>query len=163
MLWLEPEEQAQVRALVEKPKYLWEALKKCHVQERPTSRFNVYDDLFSIRLKEGESLSDLAMRVKTGMRLVVERRPAGFTLEQIDTELQIMAMSGDASCRTLVTALMHSTNLADLTALEDKLVTEDLQRKQNPDLDGLETSPEGVLLAAGTAEQRANAAAASSG
>ncbi|KZV58900.1 hypothetical protein PENSPDRAFT_547328, partial [Peniophora sp. CONT] len=134
MLWLEPEEQAHVRTAVSTPQTMWEMLKTRHVQERATSRFNAYDDLFSIRLKEGESLTDLAARVKDSMRLVQERRPVAFKLEQLDIELQVMAiiraLSGDASCRTLVTTLMHATDLADLDKLEDKLVTEDLQRKK---------------------------------
>ncbi|KZV59222.1 hypothetical protein PENSPDRAFT_724311, partial [Peniophora sp. CONT] len=56
----------------------------------------------------------------------------------------------------------HATDLANLATLEDKLVTEDLQRKKNPELYGLEMSPEAVLLAVGTLEQRANATAAPS-
>ena len=47
-------QQAHVRGLEDKPKDLWEALKKRHVQERPTARFNAFDDFFSIRLEEGE-------------------------------------------------------------------------------------------------------------
>ena len=75
MLMLEPEEQAHVRGLEDKPKDLWEALKKRHVQERPTARFNAFDDFFSIRLEEGETLDKLAKRVKSGMLLIQERRP----------------------------------------------------------------------------------------
>lgn len=164
MLWLEPEEQAHVRAVAADPQAMWELLKKRHVQERPTARFNAYDDFFSIRLEEGETLSHLAQRVKDGMRLVVERRPVDFKLEDLDSELQVMAviraLSGNESCITLVTSLMHASDLSNLDKLEDKLVTEDMQRQKNPGLYGLEKGTEGVLLAVGTTAERANAAAA---
>ena len=55
---------------------------------------------------------------------------------------------------------MHASDLGDLDKLADKLVPEDIQREKSPALYGLEKSPEGVLLAAGTLAQRANAASA---
>ncbi|KZV60170.1 hypothetical protein PENSPDRAFT_594398 [Peniophora sp. CONT] len=64
ILWLKPKEQAHVRDAVSSPQTMWELLKKCHVQERAISRFNVYDNIFSICLKERESLTDLAVHVK---------------------------------------------------------------------------------------------------
>ncbi|VDC02636.1 unnamed protein product [Peniophora sp. CBMAI 1063] len=108
--------------------------------------------------------SHVAGRVKAGMSLIKERMPSGFTMDDLDNELVVMgiirALSGDETCCTLVTALMNSSDLSKVADLEDKLVTEDNQRAHNPKLYGLEEGPEGVLLAAGTLAQRANAAQA---
>ena len=168
MLNLSQDEQKAVRASADDPVALWKALKDRHVQtDKVNARFNALDDFFSIRLEEGETLAHLATRVKDAMGLVQERRPDAFDLKKLDEELQIMAiiraMSGSDSCRSLVTSLMHSADLGKLEALESSLLTEDIQRKKNPQLYGLETTPEGVLLAKGTLEARANAAQAASG
>ena len=132
MLMLSPDEQSFAQDYADDPMKLWDALEERHVQKRVNARFNAYDEFFSIALQEGETLAHLAERVKAAMRRIQERRPAkDFTLEHLDNELQVMAtvraLSGDVSCRTLVTSLMHASDLEDLDALNDKLVTEDLQ------------------------------------
>ena len=137
-IFLMPEEDEKplVRDLQDSPQALWDKLKERHVVIKPNARFNAYDSFFSLRLEEGETLTSLATRVKEGMRRIVEHRPTDFKLADLDAELQVMAsiraLSGDASCRTLVTLLMHTDDLGDLDKLEAKLVTEDIQRNKSP-------------------------------
>ena len=44
-------------------------------KNKATSRYNLYDDFFSIRLNDGEKLGDMAGRLKDAMRRIKERRP----------------------------------------------------------------------------------------
>jgi hypothetical protein len=50
-------------------------------------RFNAYDELFSIRKLEEESLQSLINRVETAKRSIKELRPSTFTLDMLDDEL----------------------------------------------------------------------------
>ena len=114
MLMLEPDEQDVVCDLSDSPKQLWDALKKRHVQERPTARYNAYDDFFNIRLKEGETLSHVATRVKAGMRLIKERRPSKFTMEDLDNELVVIRAGryGRHPCAVWRRELPHTRHCA---------------------------------------------------
>ena len=56
------------------------------------TRFNAYDDLFSIRLAESESLSSLITRVDDVMIRIQGLRPSDFDITKVDDELAIMAM-----------------------------------------------------------------------
>ncbi|KAG2011535.1 hypothetical protein CC2G_011640 [Coprinopsis cinerea AmutBmut pab1-1] len=38
---------------------MWTLLRDAHMQQKPGTRFNAYDDLFSIRKREDESLQAL--------------------------------------------------------------------------------------------------------
>jgi len=58
-----------------------------HLQKRPGNRFNAYDDLFSIRKEEEESLQTLINRVETAMSTIRKLRPSDFTLEKLNEEL----------------------------------------------------------------------------
>ena len=88
-IWLMIEEgqKAHVKAVEDDPKAMWDKLKEVHVQKKTGTRFDAYSALFSIRLKEGESLSDLITRVSTSHTAIKERRPSSFTLEDLDNEL----------------------------------------------------------------------------
>src|SRR6201996_1463575 len=94
---------------------MWAALKARHVQVKATSCFHEYSDFFSICLREGEQLSDLAGCVQEGMCLIQAQRPSPFTLEDLDKELVLMGiisgLSEDPSCRVLVTQLLHLSSL----------------------------------------------------
>jgi hypothetical protein len=60
-IWLAVEDEQQVHLKDDKgdPAAMWEALKKIHVQQRPGTRFNAYNNLFSIVKGEEESLTSL--------------------------------------------------------------------------------------------------------
>ena len=105
ILSIAPEERRIVEDVQDSGSAIYAALKARHVQEKASSRFNLYDDFFSIRLNEGEKLGDMAGRIRDAMRRIQERRPRVFTLQELDEELIIMGiirgLSQDASCRVL--------------------------------------------------------------
>ncbi|KAF8809422.1 hypothetical protein BYT27DRAFT_7008601, partial [Phlegmacium glaucopus] len=74
------------------PVAMWTALQAVHMQKHPGHRFNAYDDLFSIRKQEDESLQTLMNRVDAALRRIQDLCPAGFDLKQLDDELASMAM-----------------------------------------------------------------------
>ena len=57
------------------PVAMWEALKSVHLQQKPGARYNAYDDLFSIRKQEEESLQSLANRVDAAMQHIKKSSP----------------------------------------------------------------------------------------
>ena len=63
-----------------------------HLQKCPGMCFNAYDDLFSIRKQEDETLQTLMNRVDTSIRRIQDLRPADFDLAKLDDELASMAM-----------------------------------------------------------------------
>ena len=50
IMWLMVDNTQRVhfRGIKDKPLKMWDALKGVHMQKRPGTRFNTYDDLFSI-------------------------------------------------------------------------------------------------------------------
>jgi len=75
---------------------MWQLLKAAHLSKKLEACFNAYDDLFSIRKQDSESLVNLGVRIKKAMQAIQNLWPLGFTIEQLDEELQ---------CTTLVHAL----------------------------------------------------------
>ncbi|KIJ09221.1 hypothetical protein PAXINDRAFT_25082, partial [Paxillus involutus ATCC 200175] len=57
------------------------------------TRFVAYDEFFSIRKRQEESLSAVTARVDQVMSRIQELRPSAFTLKDLDDELACMAMS----------------------------------------------------------------------
>ena len=66
-------------------------------------RFNAYDDLFSIRKQEDETLQTLMNRVDTSIRRIQDLRPADFDLAKLDDPWQC---SGHF-LKSLATLLRH--------------------------------------------------------
>ncbi|KIJ38115.1 hypothetical protein M422DRAFT_177069, partial [Sphaerobolus stellatus SS14] len=54
--------------------------------------FNSLSNLLSIRLKDGESLTDLSACIQGAMQKVKVIRPKGYTLDNLDEELVSMSM-----------------------------------------------------------------------
>jgi len=65
---------------------------KVHFREHEDDCLNAYDDLFSIRKQDLESLVDLGVRIEKAIQAIQNLRPVGFTIEQLDEELQCMAL-----------------------------------------------------------------------
>ena len=63
-----------------------------HQVESPASRFIAYDELFSINLQDGESLTSLISRVETAILRIKQLRPTVYTLANLDDELSSMAL-----------------------------------------------------------------------
>lgn len=74
------------------PVAMWNKLKTVHLQQKPGARFNAYDDLFSIRKLEEETLQSLASRVDAAMQHIQNLRPTDHDLIKLDEELICMAM-----------------------------------------------------------------------
>ncbi len=94
------------------------------------ARFNAYDDLFSIRKLEDESLQSLMNRVDTAIHRIQDLRPKDFTLTNLDDELASMTLiralpdefSGFASSLLLLDKLEKST-------IQQAFVSEESQRR----------------------------------
>src|SRR6266487_3594046 len=93
-LWLSVEDSQKVHIKEVKgdPAAMWAKLEGVHLQKKPGTRFNAYEVLFSIRKAEEESLSALMARADKAMQDIKALRPSGFTMEQLDQELQCMAL-----------------------------------------------------------------------
>ncbi|KDQ12396.1 hypothetical protein BOTBODRAFT_112821, partial [Botryobasidium botryosum FD-172 SS1] len=75
---------------------MWDTLRALHEQKTSSTRFNAYEDLFSIVKQDGESLSALITRVDAALHRVQQVRTESFTLADLDDEL---------GCMTLIRAL----------------------------------------------------------
>ncbi len=64
-LAVEDNQKVHFASISDDPVKMWAALAAVHLQKRPGARFNAYDDLFSIRKQEDESLQSLMNRVDT--------------------------------------------------------------------------------------------------
>ena len=91
-LMVEDDQKVHFNEIKDDPVKMWTALEAVHMQKRPGHRFNAYDDLFSIRKQEDETLQTLINRVDAALRRIQDLRPTGFDLKQLDDELASMAM-----------------------------------------------------------------------
>ena len=86
-LAVEDNQKVHFANISDDPVKMWAALSKVHLQKRPGARFNAYDDLFSIRKQEEESLQSLMNRVDAAIHKIQDLRPKDFTLANLDDEL----------------------------------------------------------------------------
>ena len=59
-------------------------MEAAHLSKKPGARFNAYDDLFSIRKQEDETLVTLGVRIEKAMQTIQNLRTPGFTIEKLD-------------------------------------------------------------------------------
>ena len=64
------DQRVHLSGMEDDPIQMWAKLEEVHMNEEPGTRFNAYDDLFSIRLGEAESLSSLIVRVDDVMHRI---------------------------------------------------------------------------------------------
>lgn len=131
-LMVEPEQRIHFNGIQDDPVKMWTSLQSVHLQKRPGMRFNAYDDLFSIRKQEDESLQSLINRVEDSVKSIRDLRPKDFTLDKLDEELASMALiralpSEEFSSFTSSLLLMDKL---DKTAVHQAFVTEDIQRRR---------------------------------
>ncbi len=91
-LAVEDNQKVHFANISDNPVKMWDALAAVHLQKRPGARFNAYDDLFSIRKQEDESLQSLMNRVDTAIHRIQDLRPKDFTLSNLDDELASMTL-----------------------------------------------------------------------
>lgn len=89
---LSPGQKTHIMSCADDPVAIWTKLESVHEAKEPSTRFNAYDDLFSIRKDSDESLPALIMRSEQAVQLIKNRRPSGFTIDDLDAELQCMAL-----------------------------------------------------------------------
>ena len=80
------------RDYTEDPVCIWDTLKQLYTVVNSGMQFNAYDTLFSLRKKEDEKLEEFANRVVNSMQIVKDIRPQAFTIDDLDQELEVMAM-----------------------------------------------------------------------
>jgi len=93
MWWMvDNTQRVHFRGIKDDPVKMWGALKEVHMQKRPGTRFNAYDDLFSIRKHEEEDLQSLINQVDDALHRIRHLRSTAFTLDKLDDELAPMAL-----------------------------------------------------------------------
>ena len=132
-LMVEPDQRIHFKGITSDPVKMWKALQDVHLQKKPGNRFNAYDDLFSIRKKEDETLQNLMNRVNDAMERIKDLRPAsGFDLDKLDEELASMALirALPQEYNTFASSLLLLDKL-DKDSIFSAFITEDLQRRRN--------------------------------
>ena len=130
-LAVENDQRVHFRGNEEDPIQMWSKLESAHLQQKPGARFNAYDELFTIRKSDDESLLDLGMRIEKCMGTIQNLRPKDFTIDKLDDELQCMAL-----IRALPDEFSHLTaNLLLMDKLDkDKILqvfrSEELNRQR---------------------------------
>ena len=113
---------------------IWWVLESVHMQKQPGTRFNAYDDLFSIRKRDEEDLQSLINRVDDAVHRIRDLRSTGFTLDKLDDELASMtlirALPDDYNA--FVSSLLLKDDL-DKSAVQNVFVPEDNQRRRRQD------------------------------
>jgi len=152
-LTLSPTERAALQPHLGSSVVLWREIKKRHLANKPTARYNAYTEFFNLRLTSGEKLEDFASRVVEAMRRIQDCRPSTYDIKTFDPELMsiaiICALSKEPSCRTLVATLLgDDARLTDVAKMRERLISEDIRRDTTPALYGLvrKKGKHGVLL-----------------
>ena len=91
-LMVENDQRVHFRGSEEDPVEMWKLLEEAHLSKKPGARFNAYDDLFSIRKQDDETLVNLGVRIEKAMQTIQNLRTPEFSIENLDEELQCMAM-----------------------------------------------------------------------
>ena len=144
-LMVEPTQRVHFRGIKDDAVKMWKALEEVHMQKRAGTRFNAYDDLFSIRKRDDEDLQSLINRVDDAVHRIRDLRSTGFTLDKLDDELASMmlirALPDDYN--GFVSSLLLKDDL-DKFSVQNVFVREDTQRRRRQD----ESPAVGTALAA---------------
>ena len=113
---LDSDQQMLVEDFSEKPKELWEAIRKIHSVKKAGALYNAVNSLMSVTKEESESLPDLVVKVEKAFEKIKESRPDKYTIEQMDNDLR---------CIALIRALPSEYNhLASILLQNDALTKE---------------------------------------
>jgi len=91
-MWLMVDQRVHFRGIEDDPLKMWGALKEVHMQKRPGTHFNTYEDLFSIQKREEEDLQLLINGVEYALHRICDLRYTAFTLDKLDDKLGAMAV-----------------------------------------------------------------------
>src|SRR5271154_3857593 len=89
---VEKGQRAHFKSVEDDPTQIWSNLEAAHLTKLPTERFNAYTHFFGITLGPDESLSSVMLRIDQAFQNILNLRPATFDLNDLDDELQSMAM-----------------------------------------------------------------------
>ena len=131
-LMVEPDQRIHFNNIRDDPIKMWAALESVHLQKRPGARFNAYDDLFSIRKQEDETLQMLMNRVDQAMHSIKDLRPAQFTLADLDNELASMSLIRALPSEQYgsFTSSLLLLDKLDKATIHQAFVTEETQRRR---------------------------------
>ena len=121
LLWIEDGQKTHVKGVEDDPKKICEKLKDAHTSKRPLVCFNAYDDFFSIKMKEGETMQQVAGRVDEAMQRIQTLRPTPFTIDQLAKELTVFGMISALPKETysgFISSLLLLDKLEKSTVLE---------------------------------------------
>ena len=104
------------------------------MQKQPGTRFNAYDDLFSIRKRDEEDLQSLINRVDDAVHRIRNLWSVGFTLDKLDDELASMTLirALPENYNLFVSSLLLKDDLDKIT-VQNVFVREDNQRRCHQD------------------------------
>ena len=130
-LMVENDQRVHFRGHEEDPLKMWELLEAAHLSKKPGARFNAYDDLFSIRKQDDETLVNLGVRIEKSMQTIQNLRPNNFTIDNLDEELQCMALirALPEDYRHLSTSLLLMDKL-DKSVIMQAFRSEELHRQR---------------------------------
>jgi gag-polypeptide of LTR copia-type len=128
-LALEDNQKVHVKDLKADPAAMWAKLESVHLQKKPGTRFNAYDNLFSIRKEDNETLPALMARAEKASQDIKSLRPSHFTLDMLDKELLAMSLirALPAEYNTFASSLLLLDSL-DVDKLKSAFVNEESQR-----------------------------------
>jgi len=69
-LLVESDQRVHFRGHEDDPIKMWKLLEAAHLSKKLGARFNAYDDLFSIRKQDSESLVGLRVRIEKAMQAI---------------------------------------------------------------------------------------------
>src|SRR5882672_1826580 len=125
-LGVEQPQRIHFQPVKDNPIKIWKALESAHVHKRPGTRFNAYDDFFSIRKEENESLQALTAHIDESMHKMQNLHPNNFNLKKLDEELTCMEMIhalpedyANFTSSVLLLGLLDKTTLQDAFHAEE--------------------------------------------
>lgn len=136
------------------PVKIWTTLESTHVQQLPATRFNAWDDFFTIRKRPDESLSTLIARIEEGMAKIQRLRPQDsskpYSLADLDAELVSMAMIralGDDYAQFASSLILLKS--LDKKELKAAFLAEETQRRRRADALGASSGDSALVSATG--------------
>ena len=146
ILRVEPSQWILFQEFRDDPIKIWTTLEATHIQKRPGTRFNTYNNFFSIRKNKTESLQTLISRIEGSISKMQNLHPKNVDLKQLDEELVCMARIwvlleeyvSFTSSAFLLSTLSKST-------LQDMFYTEEINHWHHA-MDTASITPEMVLF-----------------
>jgi len=133
IMWLMVDNTQRVhfRGIKDDPVKMWGALMEVHMQKRPGTHFNAYDDLFSIRKREEEDLQSLINQVDDTLHRICDLRSTAFILDKLDDKHGAMSLiqALPEYYNSFVSSLLLKDDL-DKAAVKIAFVREDNKRRR---------------------------------